>query len=126
MKKKILIIEDDPLILEATFEFLKEESFDVSTAVNGLEGIERAIEIIPDLIISDISMPYKNGHDVYKTLQSIPKTSKIPFIFFTANVQKDNLQIGTDDYLLKPFRYSDLLESIRIGLEKNDCYLKQR
>ena len=126
MKKKILIIEDDPLILEATFEFLKEEGFDVFIAVNGLEGIDKAIEIIPDLIVSDISMPYKNGHEVYKTLQSIQETGKIPFIFFTANVQKDNLQIGPDDYLLKPFHYSDLLESISIKLEKNDCCLKQK
>jgi PAS domain S-box-containing protein len=129
MKKKILIIEDDPLILEATVEFLKEEEFEVYTATNGIEGIQKAIEIIPDLIISDISMPVKNGYEVCKTLQSIPDTSTIPFIFLTAKIQKDDqrlgMQLGADDYLTKPFDYCELLKSIKLRLEKKERYFIQ-
>jgi PAS domain S-box-containing protein len=124
MKKKILIIEDDPLILETTVDFLKEEGFEVYIATNGVEGIQKAIEIIPDLIISDITMPNKNGYEVCKTLQSIPGTSTIPFIFLTARIQKDDvrhgMQLGADDYLTKPFDYSELLKSITIRLEKQE------
>lgn len=129
MKKKILIIEDDSAILETTVEFLNEEGFEVSTAANGVEGIRKAIEIIPDLIISDISMPLKNGYEVCKTLQSMPDTSSIPFFFLSAKIQKDDqrlgMQLGADDYLTKPFDYSELLKSIRIRLDKLDRYLKQ-
>ncbi|MGD0710817.1 MAG: response regulator [Bacteroidales bacterium] len=129
MKSKILLIEDDPAISEATFEFLKEEGFDVSTAANGVDGIQKAIEIVPDLIISDISMPLKNGYEVCKTLQAIPDTSNIPFIFLTAKIQHDDqrlgMQLGADDYLTKPFDYSELLKSINLRLEKHDRSIKQ-
>jgi len=122
MEKKILIIEDDLAILETTAEFLKQEGFEVYTAVNGVEGIQKAIEIIPELIISDISMPLKNGYEVCKALQAIPDTSTIPFIFLTAKTQKDDLRLGmqsgADDYITKPFNYSELLKSIKIRLEK--------
>lgn len=128
MKKKILIIEDDPAILETTAEFLNEEGFEVSTAVNGVDGIQKALDIIPDLIISDISMPLKNGYEVCKTLQSIPDTSSIPFIFLSAKIQKEDqrlgMQLGADDYLTKPFDYSELLKSIKIRLEKLERFLK--
>jgi PAS domain S-box-containing protein len=129
MKNKILIIEDDPMILETTVDFLNEEGFEVYTATNGIEGIQKAIEIIPDLIISDITMPLKNGYEVCKTLQLIPETSTIPFIFLTAKIQKDDqrlgMHLGADDYLTKPFDYSELLQSISMRLEKHEHYLKQ-
>jgi len=128
MKKKILLIEDDPTILETTAEFLNESGFEVSTAINGVDGIQKAIEIIPDLIISDISMPLKNGYEVCKTLQSVPDTSSIPFIFLSAKIQKEDqrlgMQLGADDYLTKPFDYSELLKSIKIRLEKIERFLK--
>jgi PAS domain S-box-containing protein len=129
MKKKILIIEDDPLILETAAEFLIDEDFDVVTAYNGVEGIQKAIEILPDLILSDISMPIKNGYEVCKTLQTVPETSTIPFIFLTAKSQHEDqrlgMQLGADDYLTKPFDYAELLRSIKIRLEKHEQYLKQ-
>jgi PAS domain S-box-containing protein len=129
MKSKILLIEDDPAISDATAEFLNEEGFDVSTAANGVDGIQKAIEIIPDLIISDVSMPLKNGYEVCKTLQAIPDTSNIPFIFLTAKIQHDDqrlgMQLGADDYLTKPFDYSELLKSIRLRLDKHDRSIKQ-
>jgi len=129
MKKKILIIEDDSTILGNTVEFLKEEGFEAFTAINGVEGIQKAIEVLPDLILCDINMPLKNGYEVCKTLQSVPDTSTIPFIFLTAKGEKDDLrlgmQLGADDYLTKPFDFSELLKSIRIRLEKKERYIKQ-
>lgn len=127
--KKILVIDDDHVILKNIADFLIGEGFEVITADNGVEGIQKAIETIPDLIICDISMPLKNGYEVCKTLQAVPDTNTIPFIFLTSNAQKDDLrlgmQLGADDYLTKPFEFSELFRSIRIRLEKHDRYIKQ-
>jgi PAS domain S-box-containing protein len=127
--KKILVIEDDAMILKNIASFLTEEGFEVITADDGIQGIQVALEFIPDLIISDISMPKKDGYEVCKTLQSVPATSTIPFIFLTAKSQKDDLRLGmlsgADDYLTKPFDYSELLMSVKIRLEKHDRLLKQ-
>lgn len=127
--KKILVIEDDPIILKNIANFLKEEGFEVITADDGIQGIQVALDIIPDLIISDVSMPRKDGYEVCKTLQSVPSTSTIPFIFLTAKAQKDDLRLGmlsgADDYLTKPFDYSELLLSIKLRFEKHERFLKQ-
>jgi PAS domain S-box-containing protein len=126
---KILVIEDDLLILESTVNFLKEKGFEVYTAVNGVAGIQQAIEIIPDLIISDVSMPKKDGYEVCRTIQQIPSLCNIPFIFLTAKSQTDDIrqgmQLGADDYLTKPFQFSELLKIIKIRLEKHERYLRQ-
>jgi PAS domain S-box-containing protein len=127
--KKILVIEDDLLILESTVHSLKKEGFEVYSAVNGVAGIQLAIEIVPDLIISDVSMPKKDGYEVCKTIQQIPSLCNIPFIFLTAKSQKDDvrqgMQLGADDYLTKPFQVSELLKIIKIRLEKHERYTKQ-
>jgi PAS domain S-box-containing protein len=127
--KKILVIEDDLLILESTVNFLKEKGFDVHSATDGVAGIQLAIEIIPDIIISDISMPKKNGFEVCKTLQQIQSLCNIPFIFLTAKDKKEDIrqgmQLGADDYLTKPFHFSELLKIIKIRLEKHERYLNQ-
>jgi len=127
--KKILVIEDDLLILESTVDFLKEKGFEVHSATDGVAGIQAAIEIIPDMIISDVSMPKKNGFEVCKTLQQIPTLCNIPFIFLTAKDQKEDIrqgmQLGADDYLTKPFQFSELLKIIKIRLAKHERYAKQ-
>jgi DNA-binding NarL/FixJ family response regulator len=120
--KKILVIEDDPTLRENTFEFLKEEGFEPYAAKDGTAGVQMALEIVPDLILCDISMPKMDGYDVLKTLHSIPSTSTIPFIFLTAKTQKDEMrlgmQLGVDDYITKPYSYDDLLTSIQVRLDK--------
>ena len=127
--KKILVIEDDILILESTVYFLKEKGFEVYSANDGVAGIQVAIEIIPDLIISDVSMPKKDGYEVCRTLQQIPSVCNIPFIFLTGKSERDDIrqgmQLGADDYLTKPFQYSELLKVIKIRLEKHERFLKK-
>jgi PAS domain S-box-containing protein len=127
--KKILVIEDDLLILESIINFLKNEGFEVYSALNGVAGIQEAIEVIPDLIISDVSMPKKDGFEVCRTLQQIPSVCNVPFIFLTAKSLKDDIrqgmQLGADDYLTKPFQFSELLKIIKIRLEKHEKYVNQ-
>ncbi len=126
MQKKILIMEDDKNVCENIKDFLSEEGFNVMTADNGIKGIEICNEWKPDMIICDIMMPSKNGYQVYEELSKIEGTKLIPFIFLTAKVeQKDiryGMQLGVDDYLIKPFDLDDLMKTINIRLQKYSVF----
>ena len=121
-KTKILIIEDDLNILETTAEYLSLENYNVIKATDGDEGIKMAIKHFPDLILCDINMPKVNGYDVFLTLQNNYFTSLIPFIFLTAKSEKEDIfkgmQLGANDYIVKPFNYDILLNTIKIRLQK--------
>lgn len=119
---KILIIEDDIGLSETTSELLRLEGFEVSTAQNGADGIQKAFVEHPDLIICDISMPELDGYQVHKTLQENSYTAVIPFIFLTAKVEKDDIRsgmlLGADDYITKPFDIEELILSVNTRLKK--------
>lgn len=118
----ILLIEDNPEVLENTAELLELEGYQVDTATDGREGVEIACRLIPDLIISDIMMPKMDGYQVLKKLSSTPDTSTIPFIFLTAKTAKAErklgFELGADDYLTKPYRGSQLVKTIGRCLRK--------
>jgi two-component system alkaline phosphatase synthesis response regulator PhoP len=115
-KKKILIADDEPDILEILQFNLAAEGFEVFTAKNGDEAIIKATSESPDLIILDIMMPGKNGIDVCKHLRAIPQFSNTLIIFLTA-INNDlsevkGLESGADDYLNKPIRPKVLLSKV--------------
>jgi PAS domain S-box-containing protein len=118
----ILIIEDDLSLRESTADFLREEGFNVLEAGNGSEGVKIAIEQKPALVLCDISMPEMNGYEVLQTLQKHETASVIPFIFFTAKTEKDDIrigmQLGADDYITKPFDFDELLSAVKIRIDK--------
>ncbi len=113
----LLIIEDNPDVL-IYIKSVLEESYQLDTALNGKLGIEKALETIPDLIISDVMMPEKDGFEVCETLKNDERTSHIPLILLTA--KSDNaskiagLRRGADAYIAKPFDKEELL----VRLEK--------
>lgn len=123
-KKKILIIDDFEPLLEEVTEFLAMEGYTSYSAKDGAEGIQMALQHVPDLIICDIEMPKLNGYDVYKAIEQIPAISDIPFIFLTARAQPEDfrtgLRLGADDYLTKPFDLQELMLTIVKRLEKNE------
>lgn len=127
--EKILVIEDDILILESIIELLQNEGYECLKAVNGEEGIEIAKEETPDLIICDIQMPGLNGYEVLQHLRANPRTSTIPFIFLSALVDKSDLRkgmiLGADDYLTKPFQPEELISSVKTRLEKHMAITKR-
>ena len=104
--KKILLIEDNPEMRENTAEILEFAGYQVSAAVNGREGIQKAREENPDLILCDIMMPEMDGYAVLFLLNKDPKTAGVPFIFLTAKADKSEMRkgmnLGADDYLTKP------------------------
>lgn len=120
--KKILVIEDDTNLLNNIKEILIEEGFEVKTEIEGENGIKSAVEWMPDLIICDIALPKRNGYEVLQAISGSEKTKRIPFIFLTAKVEKDDMrkgmQLGADDYIFKPFDINDLLTSCKLRLEK--------
>ena len=125
----ILIIEDETAIRELISELLFLEDFEVVEAANGKEGIAIAQSVLPDLIICDVMMPEIDGHGVLQALQKNPQTVSIPFIFLTAKGTRQDVRyamnLGADDYLIKPFANDELLEVIQIRLRKKEIINQQ-
>lgn len=128
MQTKILLIEDNLEMRENTAEILELSGYNVETAENGKEGVEKAKSILPDLIICDIMMPELDGYGVLYRLNKDPETASIPFIFLSAKAEKTDVRkgmnMGADDYLTKPFEESDLINAIQSRLKKNEIVKK--
>ncbi|MEZ4991463.1 MAG: two-component regulator propeller domain-containing protein [Saprospiraceae bacterium] len=116
-KPNLLIVEDNPDVRQYLIACL-ENDYQLTTAENGRIGIEMAIEAVPDLIVSDVMMPEKDGYELTETLKNDERTDHIPIILLTAKADLDSrisgLEKGADAYLAKPFEKRELL----IRLEK--------
>lgn len=127
--KKILIIEDNLEVRENTAEIIELSNYEVVTAENGKIGVQIALREKPDLIVCDIMMPVLDGYGVHHSLSQHPETASIPFIFLTAKSEKADfrkgMDMGADDYLMKPFNGVDLLKAIEIRLKKAEMRIKQ-
>jgi len=123
--KKILLIEDNHEIRENIAEILSLANYNVLEAENGKVGVELAKREHPDLIICDIMMPQLDGYGVLHMLSSNPATAGIPFIFLTAKSEKEDfrkgMNLGADDYLIKPFDDLELLDAVEMRLKKNEA-----
>ena len=116
----LLLLEDSQDILTYLQNCL-EKDYSIQTAKNGKEGIEKALALIPDAIISDVMMPEKDGFEVTNTLKKNEKTSHIPIILLTAKATQESkltgLSYGADAYLMKPFDKKELLIRVKKLLE---------
>ncbi len=120
--KKILLIEDDPFVVDFIRKGLVEEGFEVSVAVNAATGYEKATVSPFDLIILDIMLPDKSGLDLCSDLRGMGITT--PVLFLTALGAAENIALGlnsgADDYLVKPFKFIVLLARINALLRRTD------
>ena len=95
---------------------------DVFTATNGLEGIEKAKQLHPDLIVLDFMMPSMDGYEVCENLRVEPETAQVPILMLSAKEQEidrvTGLKMGADDYVTKPWQRSELLAKIATMLER--------
>lgn len=118
----IILIEDNADVRETTKEILEIADYKVITAENGKEGIELAKKHEVDIIICDIMMPGIDGYSVLRILNTNPETANIPFVFLTAKTDKKDIRkgmnLGADDYIVKPFEEAELLEAIETRLKK--------
>ena len=119
----ILVIEDDPDILELIQFNLEKHSFKVSTAASGELGLQFAKEFQPDLILLDVMLPTMDGHTVCRNLKEIPETKNIPIIMLTAKNEESDivvgLELGADDYMGKPFSPRELYARIKALLRRS-------
>jgi len=119
MKRKILLIEDEPFLLKLLFVRLNHSGYEVFRASDGQQGLNETCQTIPDLIILDKEMPEMNGDEVARTVKRDSRLKHIPIIMISADVE--NLEAcargcGVDYYLAKPFEANELLDLIKILL----------
>src|SRR5262249_42647112 len=138
-QRKILCIEDDRETAPLIAEELVDRGYAVTIAHNGREGLAAILKTMPDLVLSDISMPLMSGFELLERLIALaPRFAKMPFVFLTALSDRDNVlkgrQLGADDYVSKPIDF-DMLETIiaarlagvaRIGLWPKTVDLNDR
>jgi YesN/AraC family two-component response regulator len=119
---KVLVIEDEAEIRDIFLDSLETEGFEAIGAKNGLVGVQKALENLPDLVLCDIMMPELDGYGVLSTIRQNPSTAMIPFIFLTAKATKaevrQGMNLGADDYLTKPSTVEELLRAIATRLKK--------
>ena len=120
---KILIADDNEEMLETLVRIFSLYEFTVATALNGIEAIEKAEKNTPDIIILDGMMPEMDGFEACRILKKNDKTREIPVVFLTANFMElrdriKGLELGADDYLLKPFNSKELVARIKSILKR--------
>ena len=118
--EKILIIEDEENILEAVKYTLTQEGYDVFTSVDGEDGLEKAQEIKPDLVLLDVMLPKMDGFEVCRILR---KDLEMPVFMISAKAEEIDrvvgLEIGADDYITKPFSMRELVVRVRNSLRRS-------
>jgi DNA-binding response OmpR family regulator len=125
-RKKILIVDDEQLNLEFFEVMLSKLGFIVEKANDGLEALEQVERFLPDLILLDNIMPRMSGWEVTKTLKANPGFRDIPIVMFSAlDDVKDKLEgyeLGVEDYITKPFNFSEVLARIRVVLRNRELF----
>jgi DNA-binding response OmpR family regulator len=115
-KLTVLVIDDDPVILELLRVNFEIEGFDVICATDGEEGLKRAQADHPDVVISDIMMPRRDGLQLLHDLKADPGTEDLPVILLSAKAQRNEVQqgldMGADDYITKPFDPLELIDRL--------------
>jgi DNA-binding response OmpR family regulator len=119
--KTILVVDDEPKIVQIARDYLERAGFSVSTAGDGKTALVRARESKPDLVILDLGLPEMDGLDVTRALR---KDSNVPIIMLTARGEETDklvgLELGADDYITKPFSPKELVARVRVVLRRID------
>ena len=117
VKRKVLVVDDEPSIAKILRKQLEVAGFDVNVAVDGEDGLAKVREWRPELVLLDVMLPKINGHEVCKTLKADPELKAIPVIMLTAKTQRQDQDLaqqqGADGFLTKPFQLSELLAKVK-------------
>jgi two-component system, OmpR family, alkaline phosphatase synthesis response regulator PhoP len=123
LKKKIVVVEDEPDILEVLSYNLKREGFEVTTALDGARGLELVEKNSPDLVVLDLMLPGIDGLEICQRIKNNKKLSHIPVIMVTAKGEESDvvlgLGIGADDYIAKPFSPRELIARVKAVLRRS-------
>jgi two-component system alkaline phosphatase synthesis response regulator PhoP len=122
-KQKILIVDDEPDILELIEYNLKKEGYQVYTARNGQEAVSEAKKVLPDLIVLDIMMPKMDGIEACRIMRTMPEFKNTFMVFLTARSEEYSeiagFNVGADDYIAKPIKPRALVSRINAILRRN-------
>ena len=128
-KSQILLIDDEPGLRNAVKTFLEDEGFEITVAVDGEDGWEKAQQFFPDLIISDIMMPRCDGYKLLERIRADERLGGTPVIFLTAKgMTLDRTQgylAGVDDYISKPFDPDELSARVKNVINRQERLLKE-
>ncbi|MDD5674790.1 MAG: response regulator [Chitinivibrionales bacterium] len=123
-KIKVLIIDDEKLLVKSTLLALNCYDFETFSALDGPQGLQKAVEIVPEIILLDIMMPGMDGWEVLKKLKESPQTARIPVIIFTAKEYSNGyalaLKQGAIDYIAKPFELEELVRMLTMHVLQGD------
>jgi len=126
MQRKILVIDGDHSTRKNTTSILKLGGYEVLEASEGKSGLETAIQEIPDLILCDLEMPGLDGSGVLHVLGKNPETASIPFVLQGNKASitefREGMNLGADDFLLKPFESTDLLKVVEVRINRRDLF----
>jgi len=120
--KQIVVVEDEPDILEVLCYNLKREGYSVFESLDGREGLILIEDKIPDIVILDLMLPGIDGLEICRKLKSNPRTQDVPIIMVTAKGEESDvvlgLGVGADDYILKPFSPKELIARVKAVLRR--------
>ena len=126
---RLLLVDDEPGLRTAVQAYLQDEGFEVTTAVDGEEGWEKAQKMMPDLIISDVMMPRCDGYGLLKRIREDERLGGTPVIFLTAKGmtvdRTQGYQAGVDDYIPKPFDPDELVARVRNVVKRQERLLTE-
>jgi two-component system response regulator VicR len=128
MAAKIMVVDDEPDVVDLIKLVLESDGYTVITAYSGKESLEKLDKETPDLILLDIMMPQMDGWEVFRRIRADERTANIPVAMLTAKTQSIDKMIGlhvvkVDDYITKPFGRSELLERIKKILKEKRAAL---
>jgi DNA-binding response OmpR family regulator len=122
MKKRVLVVEDEPSLGMAIRDELEFEGFEASVVENGIVALDRILKESPDLVVLDLMLPGKSGFDICREVRQQGRTT--PIIMLTARAQEADkvrgLELGADDYVVKPFSLAELTARIRAVLRRTE------
>jgi len=118
----ILVVDDEPAITASLSYCLEQEGYEVISAGDGKEAVQKVMDHIPDLIISDVMMPEVDGYELCRRIRQYYRTRHIPFLFLSAKSTSESklqgLELGCDDYITKPFDLTELITKVRRIIEQ--------
>jgi len=125
--RKILIVDDDDSLRKTLLTVFKLKGYEVLEAGNGRTALEIARQKLPDIIVSDVDLPGTDGIEALKTLRSHPSTAHIPVILITGQAQsqeREGMELGADDFIIKPFPVAALLRSVEARLHEHQAVVQ--